>query len=96
MDLLADVAARAGITVDAQVVMCEAAWPHFEAGDMPAYARAIADAVRPVVAAGKPDCIVLAQASMAPAEPLLQPLNLPVLSSPRLGVLKALKLVRPE
>jgi hypothetical protein len=93
MDLLADVAARAGITVDAQVVMCEAAWPHFEAGDMPAYASAIADAVRPVVAAGKPDCIVLAQASMAPAEPLLQPLNLPVLSSPRLGVLKALELL---
>jgi hypothetical protein len=33
---------------------------------------------------------------MAPAEPLLKELGLPVLSSPRLGVLKALKLVRPE
>jgi hypothetical protein len=96
MDLLADVASNAGMSIEPKVVMCEAAWPHFEAGDMPAYASAIADAVRPVVAAGKPDCIVLAQASMAPAEPLLQPLNLPVLSSPRLGVLKALELLRGQ
>jgi hypothetical protein len=72
------------------------AWTHFEAGDMTRYANVIADAVRPVVEAGKPDCVVLAQASMAPAEPLLKELGLPVLSSPRLGVLKALKLVRPE
>jgi Asp/Glu/hydantoin racemase len=96
MDLLADVATRTGISIEPQVVMCESAWTHFEAGDMTRYANVIADAVRPVVEAGKPDCVVLAQASMAPAEPLLKELGLPVLSSPRLGVLKALKLVRPE
>lgn len=94
MDLLADVAGKAGVDVDPQVVMCEGAWPHFEAGDMDSYGKAIAASIMPVVAHAKPDCIVLAQASMACAEPLLEPLGLPVLTSPRLGVLKALALLR--
>lgn len=92
MDLLADVASKAGMSVEPQVVMCEGAWPHFEAGEMNRYANVIVQAIDPVAEASKPDCIVLAQASMAPAEPLLKELGLPVLSSPRLGVLKALKL----
>lgn len=92
MDLLADVASKAGMRVAPQVIMCEGAWPHFEAGEMNRYANVIVQAIDPVAEASKPDCIVLAQASMAPAEPLLKELGLPVLSSPRLGVLKALKL----
>ena len=94
MDLLADVAGRAGVDAGAQVVMCEGAWPHFEAGNMSAYADAIAAAVVPAALAGKPSCIVLAQASMAPAEPLLAQLGVPVLSSPRLGVQTALSLLQ--
>ena len=94
MDLLADVAGKAGVDVNPQVVMCEGAWPHFEAGDMDSYGKAIAAAITRVAAQAKPDCIVLAQASMACAEPLLEPPGVPVLTSPRLGVLKALELLR--
>ena len=94
MDLLKDVAGKAGLPVDAKVVMCEGAWPHFAAGDMDGYAKAIASAITPSAMEGTPDCIVLAQASMACAEPLLEPLGLPVLTSPRLGVLKALTLLQ--
>jgi hypothetical protein len=94
MDLLAGVARQAGVDAGAQVVMCEGAWPHFEAGDMTAYAKMIAAAVVPAALACKPSCIVLAQASMAPAEPLLAALGIPVLSSPRLGVQKALALLQ--
>lgn len=94
MDLLADVASRADVAADPQVVMCEGAWPHFEAGNISAYADAIAAAVLPAAVTGKPSCIVLAQASMAPAEPLLAELGVPVLSSPRLGVQTALSLLQ--
>lgn len=93
MDLLADVAAKTGVAADPQVVMCEGAWQHFEAGDMDSYGRAIASAIMPVVTQAKPDCIVLAQASMACAEPLLERAGVPVLTSPRLGVMKALALL---
>lgn len=94
MDLLADVAGKADVAADPQVVMCDGAWLHFEAGDIDAYCAAIAAAVMPVAEERRPSCIVLAQASMAPAEPLLAASGIPVLSSPRLGVLKALALLR--
>jgi len=64
--------------------MCEGAWAAFEAGDMDRYAAAIAASVR-AVAAGL-DCVVLGQASMRVAEPLLADLGLPVLASPDLAV----------
>ncbi len=92
MELLADVAEQAGVDVHPQQVMCEGAWAHFEAGDMTDYGVAIADAVKAQI--DHPDCIVLAQGSMAVAEPLLQQTGLPVLSSPRLGVMKALELLK--
>ena len=60
---------------------------------MDAYARTIADTIRAELRNGKPNCIVLAQGSMAVAEPLLSDVGLPVLSSPRLGVLRALQLL---
>jgi hypothetical protein len=90
-ELLADVAARAQIKARPQVVMCEGAWAQFEAGEMDAYANAIATCIKSAL--GSPDCIVLAQGSMAVAEPLLGGLGLPVLSSPRLGVIRALELL---
>lgn len=94
MDLLADVARTAGVDVDPLVVMCAGAWAHFEAGDTGGYAQSIAQAVRVAAKAdGRTGCIVLAQASMAPAEPLLAGFGVPVLSSPRLGVARALQVL---
>ncbi len=75
------------------VVMCQEAWQHFEAGDMQAYARSIADTIRTELGRDPPDCIVLAQGSMAVAEPLLADTGLSVLSSPRLGVVQALEML---
>ena len=54
MDLLADVADRAGVAADPQMVMCGGAWPHFEAGDIDAYCAAIAAAVLPVANEHRP------------------------------------------
>lgn len=64
----------------------DGAWAHFLAGDTCAYAAAIASALRGAQA----DVVVLAQASMAPAAVLLADLGPPVLSSPALGVERAL------
>ena len=93
LGLLDDVAGSLGCAASASVVMCQAAWRHFEAGDMGAYARSIADIILAELRNHQVDCIVLAQGSMAVAEPLLGHTGLPVLSSPRLGVLRALQLL---
>ena len=66
------------------VHMCEGAWAHFEAGDMGGFAEAIAASVRAAVDGH--DCVVLGQASMQVAEPLLADLGIPILSSPALAV----------
>jgi len=86
LDLLADCAAAQDHTIAVHPVVIGAAWPFFEAGDMPGFANAIAAAISAEVAA-KPniDCIVLAQASMRVAEPALAALGIAVLSSPLLA-----------
>jgi Asp/Glu/hydantoin racemase len=68
-------------------VPCQEAWALFEGGDHASYHAIIARHVRSL--ADDVDVIVLAQASMAPAAALLQDLATPVLSSPRLAVLRA-------
>lgn len=88
--LLEDEAARAGKKVTLFMSVCEDAWSHFERGDEDAYLRAVAAHVDVVEAHG--DVIVLAQASMLGAETSVKTLK-PVLSSPRLGLLAALKLL---
>jgi hypothetical protein len=93
LDLLNDVARVQGCDASPIVVMCQPAWQHFEAGDMDAYARSIADTIKAEMPNDNPDCIVLAQGSMAVVEPLLADTGLPVLSSQRLGVLRALELL---
>ena len=93
LDLLHDVARTQGCNASPIVVMCQPAWRHFEAGNMDAYARSIADTIKAYLRDDNPDCIVLAQGSMAIAEPQLDDTGLPVLSSPRLGVLRALELL---
>jgi len=56
----------------------------FEAGDQVGYVECIARTAR--AAATTADVVILAQASMAPAEALLTDLPTPVFSSPRPAV----------
>lgn len=88
--LLASSAGRLGVRPETRTLVVKDAWPHFLAGDTAGYVAAIVDAVSN---AGVRDCIVvLAQASMAPAAAALEGLGITALSSPRLGVAKALEL----
>ena len=91
--LLAEVALAAACTVELIDIDCTAAWTSFERGDMPAYISEIALAIR-TSAEGPFDVVVLAQASMADAAPLLRNERYPVLSSPVPAVERAVTLVR--
>jgi hypothetical protein len=86
--LLQESAAALGRPLQLQSLLAEEAWTHFQHGDHAAYINAIARSVTAATAAA--DVIVLAQASMAPAARALQALGVPVLSSPSLGVARAL------
>lgn len=91
LELLADCASKTGQSIVPRLVFCETAWSHFEAGNMDQFAETIAgDILFEIELSGRPDCIVLAQASMRVAAPRLADLNLPILSSPRLVVERAL------
>lgn len=86
--LVEEEAGRAGRSVEVRTVLVEGAWERFEAGDSAGYVRRVADAADAVTGA---DAIVLAQASMAPAERLATT-PVPVLSSPRPGLATAARL----
>jgi hypothetical protein len=75
-----------------QTVSCRDAWPAFERQDAEAFATSIALCITKA-AKTIPDLgsIVLAQPSMALAEPRLSHLRVPVLSSPRLATLETLR-----
>ncbi|MGX5187406.1 aspartate/glutamate racemase family protein [Streptomyces avermitilis] len=75
----------AGRPVDIRTLLVADAWARFEAGDTDGYVRAVAEAADTVADA---DAIVLAQASMAPAQHLTTT-TVPVLSSPRPGLAAA-------
>ncbi|MGD9705011.1 MAG: aspartate/glutamate racemase family protein [Acidimicrobiia bacterium] len=89
--LLRDEAASAGREIELVVSVCSTAWERFEANDVRGYATAIADHARSI--APSADVIVLAQGSMSDAADLLGDLGIPVLSSPRLGVSAALRIL---
>ncbi|WP_206190748.1 aspartate/glutamate racemase family protein [Streptomyces phaeochromogenes] len=80
--LVEEEAACAGSPTVVRTLLAADAWDHFAAGDMDAYARAVASAADSVTDA---DAIVLAQASMTPAQHLTTT-AVPVLSSPRPGL----------
>ncbi|MGW4023265.1 aspartate/glutamate racemase family protein [Streptomyces sp. NPDC005009] len=86
--LVEEEARHAGRPVEVRTVLVEGAWARFEAGDSAGYVRRVADAADAVTGA---DAIVLAQASMAPAERLTAT-PVPVLSSPRPGLAAAARL----
>jgi hypothetical protein len=87
--LLQSSAERLGMPLHTRTVCVDEAWPHFEAGRRDDYLATIATAVRREARPG--DTVVLAQASMADAASLLADTGLVVLSSPKLGLLQALR-----
>lgn len=90
-ELIQHSARRLHKTVNVNALIVDNAWQHFEAGNNALYWRCIADAI--VSQSANYDVVVLAQASMAGATELTGGLTVPVLSSPQLGVAKALSLL---
>ncbi|MEV5976467.1 aspartate/glutamate racemase family protein [Streptomyces sp. NPDC052114] len=88
--LVEEEARRAGREVSVRAELVDGAWERFEAGDSVGCAEVVAGAVRGVRDA---DVIVLAQASMAPAQRLLSDGTVRVLSSPAPGFAAAVGLV---
>jgi hypothetical protein len=91
-NLLHQIAASTGRPVDTLEVVCEGAWPLFEAGHRSGYVRVLARAIES--AACSTDVILLAQASMAPVADLLDHLGAPILSSPKTGLDAAMSAYR--
>lgn len=89
-ELLRSVASAAGVAVRLTEYPCVDAWDRFERGDQDGYLDAIAECVDSV--SGPVDAIVLAQASMAGAAARCRR-DVPVLTSPRLAVERALQVV---
>jgi hypothetical protein len=86
LGLLQDCASQANRAITPTVVVCSEAWTHFEAGDQDAYAAAIASTIREkLLSQPDLDSVILAQASMYAAEPKLEQISIPVLSSPTLA-----------
>ena len=87
-ELVESSARQASREVAIEEIEVEGAWERYAAGDMDGYQRAIADRIEPILDSF--DAIVLAQASMADATSLLADSSIPVLSSPELGLRKAI------
>ena len=93
MELIRSAAGQLSRPGRATGVLCDGAWDFFERGDSAGFGRSIATSIRSALdAVDDPSCIVLAQASMAVAEPYLSDLDIPVLSSPRLAMEAVLEL----
>lgn len=90
--LLRQVAAQTSRAIELVEVLCEGAWPLFEDGDQAGYLAEIARTIES--AARSTDLVLLAQASMAPAADLVGHLRIPVLSSPKTGLEKAMSMYR--
>ena len=87
--LLNEIAHAQNRRIEIETLLMENAWPLFQAGDEAGFSRQIAELI--IATRPRPDAIVLAQASMAPAAELLRSSPVPVFSSPRLGVATALR-----
>lgn len=95
LDLFGAIATQTGCDPTHDLLLCDQAWPLFEAGDVDGFGRAIAHAVKAALMAD-PDVavVVLGQASMTAAEPHLADIGMPVLSSPQLAVDRAMEIAR--
>ncbi|MGB3810556.1 MAG: aspartate/glutamate racemase family protein [Parvibaculum sp.] len=92
--LLRSSAARAGREVEITTFVFDDVWTLFREGRLGDYYEGIAS--RLAEAARDVDVLVLAQASMAPAAALCVALQVPVLSSPRIGFEEAVRLARQD
>ena len=89
--LLRDCIDGAGGSATVERLALTRLWPIFESGDLAGFAAAIAAAVEARLRAlPRPDCIVLAQASMADAADSLGGYGVPVLTGPELAFRTAL------
>ncbi|WP_327699199.1 aspartate/glutamate racemase family protein [Streptomyces sp. NBC_00459] len=82
--LVEEEARRAGLPAEVRKLFVDGAWALFQAGDTEGYVRSVAAAVDSVPG-DSTDVIILAQASMTPAQRLTTT-AVPVLSSPRPGL----------
>lgn len=89
--LIEQVSAEMNKPVEIREWFIESAWPFMQRGDKAGYFAEIARVVENKLQLESVDVVVLAQASMAGAEPLCAHLAVPVFSSPRLGLEAALK-----
>ncbi|MDP9898034.1 Asp/Glu/hydantoin racemase [Variovorax ginsengisoli] len=87
-ELLMDSARTLGQELRVDCLLVPDAWAHFVAGETQAYVDCVVAAV--AAAVPPPGVVVLAQASMAPATPLLEVIGINAVSSPRLGVQRAI------
>jgi hypothetical protein len=79
-------------TTEIETLLMADLWSHFQLGEHMVYWQRIAERLREKAPAF--DCIVLAQASMAGAADLVHDLQVPVLSSPRIGMESAITAYR--
>lgn len=91
-ELIESSAQKLGKTPTIEVLHIQGAWQHFEAGDSERYVQTIADQIAQSWQGY--DTIVLAQASMAKAADLCDSVEIPVLSSPQIGVQAAVAALR--
>jgi hypothetical protein len=87
--LVEDSSAKRGRQVNIRTMVVQSAWPFFQSGDLVSYYARIEAAIRGEE--GKPDVVVLAQASMAPVARSFIGADMQVLSSPELGVCRAIQ-----
>jgi hypothetical protein len=91
LTMLNDCANQAGKAITPRLVLCDNAWPFFQAGNTAAFASEVSKSIRAEIAgSGLPDSIILAQASMRVAADQLQDLGIPILSSPLLATQRLL------
>jgi aspartate/glutamate racemase len=93
-ELIASAARQAHKQVEIIDLLCEKAWSYFEQGNQQAYLQEIAHQVEDAASLG--DVIVLAQVSMARASEFYANLPVPVLNSPRSGLLAAIQAYREK
>ncbi len=87
--LLETSAHKAGVRVEIHDLLISDAWQAFQSGDTDSYIDLIVNKIAANIS--DIDCVVLAQASMAPAADRLDDIGTPILSSPRPGVEAALR-----
>ena len=87
-DLILETAGARQKRVELIEVLCDEAWSRLEAGDRQGYLNEIAHKIKESAPEG--DVIVLAQASMAGAADLCPEVSVPILSSPGIGLQRAI------